>query len=84
MRILKYSVFGIVIYLFKQRVEMTVEEFNILSEVGKKELLIDAKKITEYEDDIAKHELFRIDNFFVEVSISVTHRFRKITNTYSL
>ncbi len=45
MRILKYSVFGIVIYLFKQRVEMTVEEFNILSEVGKKELLIDAKKL---------------------------------------
>ncbi len=63
---------------------MTVEEFNILSEGEKKELLIDAKKITEYEDDVAKHELFMIDNFFIEVSISVTYKFRKITNTYSL
>ncbi len=62
---------------------MTVEEFNTLPETRKKELLIDAKKITEYEDDIAKHELFKIDNFFVEVSMSVTHRFRKITKAYA-
>jgi hypothetical protein len=62
---------------------MTLEEFNTLSEAGKKELLIDAKKIREHEDDIAKHELFKIDNFFVEVSISVTHRFRKITKAYA-
>ena len=62
---------------------MTVEEFNILPEAVKKALLIDAKKIREYEDDIAKHELYKIDNFFIEVSMSVTHRFRKITRTYS-
>lgn len=62
---------------------MTIEEFNILSESDKKGLLVDANKISEYEDDIAKHELFKIDNFFIEVSISVTYRFRKITNTYS-
>lgn len=63
---------------------MTVEEFNILSDKVKKDLLIDAKKITEREDDIATYELFQIDNFFVEVSRSVTYKFRKILNTYSM
>jgi hypothetical protein len=63
---------------------MTVEEFQRLPDKGKKELLVDAIKITEYEDNFAKHELFQIDNFFVEVSISVIYKFRRIENTFSL
>jgi hypothetical protein len=62
---------------------MTIEEFNTLTDKEKKELLIDAKKLTEREDDVAKYEIFQIDSFFVEVSRSVTYKFRKILNTYS-
>lgn len=63
---------------------MSVEEFNTLSDRQKKEIIVDAEKIAEREDDVAKYELFRIDNFFVEVSRSITYRFRKILNTYSV
>jgi hypothetical protein len=63
---------------------MTIEEFNGLGEDRKKELLVDAKKIAEYEDEIAKHELFQLDHFFIEVSFSVTHKFRKLVRTYTL
>jgi hypothetical protein len=62
---------------------MTLEEFNTLPDKHKKELLIDAKKIAEKEDELATYELFQIDSFFVEVSRSVIHKFRKILNTYN-
>jgi hypothetical protein len=57
---------------------MTVEEYRSLPEEGQKRLLIDANKVAEHEDEIATYELFRIDDFYVEVSRSVTYRFRKI------
>jgi len=63
---------------------MELEEFNRLSDQAQKELLIDAKKITEREDDVAKYEVFQIDNFLVEVSRSVVHKFRKILRVSSL
>jgi hypothetical protein len=63
---------------------MTLEEFNKLDDKQKKELLIDAKKLTEREDDVAKYEVFQIDSFLVEVSRSVTHKFRKIIRAYKL
>ncbi len=50
---------------------MTIEEFEGLTDGRKKDLLIDAKKITEREDEVAKYTVFQIDDFFVEVSISV-------------
>jgi hypothetical protein len=70
--------------MFKKERSMTLEEFNGLPDKRKKELLIDAKKIAEKEDEIATYELFQIDSFFVEVSRSVIHKFRKILNTYHL
>ncbi|MDQ6815335.1 MAG: hypothetical protein M3040_16490 [Bacteroidota bacterium] len=63
---------------------MTIEQYNNLTDNQKKNLLIDALKIDEHEDEIATYELFRIDDFFVEVSRSVTYKFRKILNTYSI
>lgn len=63
---------------------MTIEQYNNLTDKQKKELLIDAVKISEYEDEIATYEFFQIDSFFIEVSRSVTHKFRRILNTYTL
>ena len=61
---------------------MSIEDFNSLPEQRKKEIIVDAIKVAEHEEDIVKFELFRIDNFFVEVSRSIIKRFRKVTNTY--
>ncbi len=69
--------------MFKKAKDMTIEEFNKLSDRCKKELLIDAKKLAEREDAVAKYEIFKIDDFFVEVSRSITFKFRKIINTFS-
>jgi len=63
---------------------MTIEQYNCLPDKQRKALLVDAEKIYEFEDDTETHELFQIDNFFVEVSKSVTYKFRKILNTYSV
>ncbi len=62
---------------------MTEDEFNGLPDEQRKQLLIDAKKIGEYEDEMATYQTFKIEDFFVEVSMSVTHRFRKIIRTYA-
>ena len=70
--------------VLKKGLVMTLEEFNKLSDKNKKELLIDAKKVSERVDEVATTELFQIDGFYIEVSRSVTHRFRKIINTYPL
>ncbi|GEO11879.1 hypothetical protein [Segetibacter aerophilus] len=63
---------------------MTIDQYNNLTDRQKKELLIDAVKIDEHEDDIATYELFKIDDFYIEVSRSVTYKFRRILSTYSL
>lgn len=63
---------------------MSKEEFNNLTENRKLHLLIDAKKISEKVDDVATCQIFQINDFFVEVSMSVTWRFRKIEKVYSL
>ncbi|GEO09497.1 hypothetical protein [Segetibacter aerophilus] len=63
---------------------MNLEQYNNLPDRQKKELLIDAFKIDEHEDEISTYELFRIEDFYVEVSKSVIFKFRKILNTYAL
>ena len=63
---------------------MTIADFNNLTELEKVKLIIDAKKISESEDDVATHQTFQIYDFLVDVSISVTHRFRKIDKVYNL
>lgn len=57
---------------------MSREEFNNLTEAEKIQLLIDAKKISETVDDVATYQTFQVNDFLVEVSMSVTQRFRKI------
>jgi hypothetical protein len=61
---------------------MTLDQYNNLTDQQKKGMLFDAIKIDEREDDITTYELFQIDDFFVEVSRSVTLKFRKILRTY--
>jgi len=61
---------------------MTIEEFEAVSDLEKKSLLVDANKLSEREDAIAKYEIFQIDDFYVEVSLSVTHKFRRILRIY--
>jgi hypothetical protein len=61
---------------------MNIEQYNELPDSRKKELLIDAQKVGEYENEIATFELFQINDFYVEASKSVTHKFLKINNTY--
>jgi hypothetical protein len=63
---------------------MTIDEYNKVPDKQKKHLLVDAEKIAECQDDIATYELFKIDTFVVEVSKSVTYKFRKILNVYPL
>ena len=59
---------------------MNIEEYNQLTDKQKKHLLVDAEKVAEYVDDVASYELFKLDNFFVEVGKSVTFKFRRILN----
>ncbi|MCW3105810.1 MAG: hypothetical protein JWQ09_316 [Segetibacter sp.] len=64
---------------------MLIEDFNSLPEDRKMTIIVDAQKIGEYENgDIARYELFRVDNFYVEVKVSFLYRYRKIINAYDL
>lgn len=64
---------------------MSIQDFNSLPESRKKEIIVDAEKLGEYRDkDLARYELFQVDNFYVEVKVSFLFRYRKIANTYSL
>ena len=70
--------------MFKQRTSMTSEDFNLLDDHQKIELIFDANKITEKRDDEVKYQLFQIDNFFVEAKTSLQGLFKRIITTYSL
>lgn len=62
---------------------MTIQDFNSLPEQRKKEIIVDAEKLGEYQDrDSTRYELFKVDKFFVEVKVSFSHRYRKILNSY--
>ncbi len=63
---------------------MTVEHFNSLSEEQKKIAIFDAEKVTERSDDLAKYELFKIDNFFVETKTSIQYKFKRVIETFTL
>ena len=62
---------------------MTIEEFKMLPEQRKKEILVDADKVAELVEESSRNELFQIDDFFVEVQISFLKRYRKILDIYS-
>ena len=46
---------------------MEIEYFDSLPNQRKKEIIVDAIKVAEYTDGLAKYELFNVDSFFVEV-----------------
>ncbi len=63
---------------------MTIQEFNLLNDQRKKEIIIDAHKVAEYQDDhSSRFELFHFEDFYIEVKVNFQHRYRKIINTYS-
>ena len=70
--------------MFKQRTSMTIENFNMLDDHQKMELIFDANKITEKSNDEVKYQLFQIDNFYVEAKTSLQGLFKKIITTYFL
>ena len=61
---------------------MTIEEFELLTDQKKKEIIVDAQKVAEYREEQDKYEVFKIDRFFVEVKVSYLKKYRKITNTF--
>jgi|GEM_PF-6747318 len=63
---------------------MTIEDFDMLSEHDKVVLIFEASKITEKTDEVAKYQLFKIDNFFVETKTSLHGEFKRVITTYSL
>lgn len=61
---------------------MTIEDFNSLPAQRQKEIIVDAQKVAEFKDDSVKYEVFKIDQFFVEVKVSFLKKYRKITKTF--
>jgi hypothetical protein len=62
---------------------VSIENFNSLSDKQKKSLLVDAKKVSEYQQDLVRYELFSVGNFYVEVKIDFLERYRVIAGAYS-
>src|SRR4028119_1210626 len=63
---------------------MTVNDFKLLEDHEKVELIFDANKITEKVDNEANYQLFQIDNFFVEAKSSLDGKFKRSFTTYTL
>ncbi len=63
---------------------MTIENFNMLDEHKKVELIFDAVKITEKIDEDSNYQLFKIDNFYVETKTSLEGKFKRRFKTYTL
>ncbi|MDB5245742.1 MAG: hypothetical protein JWQ40_136 [Segetibacter sp.] len=63
---------------------MVAEEFNKLSEEMKSRLIFDANKITERKDGSFTWELFKIDNFFIEIKRCIGNTLKRVISTYSI
>ncbi|MCW3107304.1 MAG: hypothetical protein JWQ09_1810 [Segetibacter sp.] len=63
---------------------MTIDDFKILDDHQKVQLIFDANKITEKIDNEANYQLFQIDNFFVETKTSLVGKFKRSIKTYTL
>lgn len=60
---------------------MSIEEFQSLSEEERKIVIFEAEKVSEREDATSKYELFKIDNFYIQVKTSISHSFKRIIET---
>lgn len=63
---------------------MTIDDFNMLCDKEKVQMIFDANKITEKVDNETNYQLFQIDNFFVESRVSLTAKCKRCIKTYSL
>lgn len=63
---------------------MTIENFNLLDEHQKVQLIFDADKISEKVDNEANYQLFQIDNFFIEARTSLEGKFKRSFTAYTL
>jgi hypothetical protein len=63
---------------------MTIDDFKMLEDHQKVQLIFDANKISEKIDDVANYQLFQIDNFFVESKTSLEGKFKRTIRTFSL
>ena len=63
---------------------MTIENFNLLNEHQKIQLIFDADKVSEKVDNEANYQLFKIDNFFVEAKTSLEGKFKMSFAFYTL
>jgi hypothetical protein len=75
---------GIILPTSKKRESMTAEDFKILEDRQKVQMIFDAKKITERIDQESNYQLFQIDNFYVETKTSLEGKFKRSIKTYTL
>ncbi len=61
---------------------MTAQEFDELNDNDKKILLFEATKLGQRLDDSFKNELFQIEDFYVESTISRSLQTRRKLRTY--
>jgi hypothetical protein len=69
---------------FIKRGSMTIDDFKILNDHQKVQVIFDANKITEKVDNEANYQLFQIDNFFVETRTSLEGKFKRSIRTFTL
>ncbi|MGI8637081.1 MAG: hypothetical protein ACR2KZ_16940 [Segetibacter sp.] len=63
---------------------MTIDDFKMLEDHQKVQMVFDANKVSEKVDDVANYQLFQIDNFFVESKTSLEGKFKRSIRTFSL
>lgn len=63
---------------------MTIDDFKLLDDRQKVELIFDANKITEKIDNEANYQLFQISNFYVETKTSLEGKYKRTIKTYTL
>ena len=63
---------------------MTINDFKMLEDHQKVQIIFDAEKVSEKIDDVANYQLFQIDNFFVETKTSLEGKFKRSIKTFTL
>ncbi|MEJ7678435.1 MAG: hypothetical protein WKG06_11360 [Segetibacter sp.] len=63
---------------------MTPEKFNSLQSSDKEDLLLLAVEVCQKSDELFNYELFKLNDFFIEVRMNYQHRLHKIVTAYNL
>ena len=69
--------------LYNRSVDMKIEDFERLGEAEQRVLIFGAEKLTERNTASENIQLFKIDNFFVEVMTSLKQKLKRHIHTYS-